>query len=697
MEEKRHTARRMIMLVCVLAIAVVYVVRLAEYQLVKGEQFVRQTTSQTQTTIPANAARGEVYDANGRPLVVNHIGYSVLFLRQYMTKDTQNQTILTLTTHLRENEETWNDSLPLVWEGQSQSEIAANSQPQIEFAEERDNDIEKLKSANELQGYATAQNCYDALVKKYEIDKMEDLTPSQVRDIMGVRYEMELKQFSYRNPFTFATDISEETMTYITENTLEIPGVSIQSEAVRSYESGEIAPHVIGTVGKLTADDYKKLKNEGYAYDDVIGKNGIELAMESQLRGQRGEKTLTLNELGKVVDNEITKAPQAGNTVFLTIDSRIQLAAQDALANIIDELRQTAAPGKGGDVKSGSAIVVDVKTGGVVAMANYPNYDIQDYINDYASLEAREDNPIFNRSTQGRFQPGSTMKPAVALAALQEGVITPNSTVYCSKVYTFYASSNYTPSCLGYHGTQTVTDALKNSCNYFFFDVGRILTIDRMNEYQKRLGLGELTGIEIGEKQGILASRAYTESQGDIWYPGNTLQAAIGQLDNSFTPIELAMYAATIANNGNRYQAHLVREVKSYDLSQTVQPEQVNLLNTIGVDQQHIDTVKLGMYRAASEQGGNTWSYFKDFPIKIACKTGTAQTGGNEATVSPHTLFISFAPYEDPQYAVTVILENGANAPTYNSNIRVARAIYDALFLHEDSQQQITPENELLP
>lgn len=695
MEEKRHTARRMIMLVCVLAIAVVYVVRLAEYQLVKGEQFVRQTTSQTQTTIPANAARGEVYDANGRPLVVNHIGYSVLFLRQYMTKDTQNQTILTLTTHLRENGETWNDSLPLVWEGQSQSEIAANSQPQIEFAEERDNDIEKLKSANELQGYATAQNCYDALVKKYEIDKMEDLTPSQVRDIMGVRYEMELKQFSYRNPFTFATDISEETMTYITENTLEIPGVSIQSEAVRSYESGEIAPHVIGTVGKLTADDYKKLKNEGYAYDDVIGKNGIELAMESQLRGQRGEKTLTLNELGKVVDNEITKAPQAGNTVFLTIDSRIQLAAQDALANIIDELRQTAAPGKGGDVKSGSAIVVDVKTGGVVAMANYPNYDIQDYINDYASLEAREDNPIFNRSTQGRFQPGSTMKPAVALAALEEGVITPDTSIYCSKLYTFY--DDYQPSCLGYHGPQTVTDALKNSCNYFFFDVGRILTIDRMNEYQKRLGLGELTGIEIGEKQGILASRAYTESQGDIWYPGNTLQAAIGQLDNSFTPIELAMYAATIANNGNRYQAHLVREVKSYDLSQTVQPEQVNLLNTIGVKQEHIDTVKLGMYRAASEQGGNTWSYFKDFPIKIACKTGTAQTGGNEATVSPHTLFISFAPYEDPQYAVTVILENGANAPTYNSNIRVARAIYDALFLHEDSQQQITPENELLP
>lgn len=370
MEEKKHTARRMIMLVCVLAIAVVYVVRLAEYQLVKGEQFVRQTTSQTQTTIPANAARGEIYDANGRPLVVNHIGYSVLFLRQYMTKDTQNQTILTLTTHLRENGETWNDSLPLVWEGQSQSEIAANSQPQIEFAEERDNDIEKLKRANELQGYATAQNCYDALVKKYEIDKIEGLTPSQVRDIMGVRYEMELKQFSYRNPFTFATDISEETMTYITENTLEIPGVSIQSEAVRTYESGEIAPHVIGTVGKLTADDYKKLKNEGYAYDDVIGKNGIELAMESQLRGQRGEKTLTLNELGKVVDNEITKAPQAGNTVFLTIDSRIQLAAQDALANIIDELRQTAAPGKGGDVKSGSAIVVDVKTGGVVAMAN---------------------------------------------------------------------------------------------------------------------------------------------------------------------------------------------------------------------------------------------------------------------------------------------------------------------------------------
>ena len=691
MEEKKHTVRRILMLVCVLTIAVVYVVRLAEYQLVKGEQFVQQTTYQTETTIPANAARGEIYDANGRPLVVNHIGYSVLFLRQYMTKDTQNQTILTLTTHLRENGETWNDSLPLVWADQTDEQVAAEATGEIVFAEGRDADIEKLKSANDLQTYATAQNCYDALVKKYELDQMEGLTPSQTRDIMGVRYEMELKQFSYRNPFTFATDISEETMTYITENTLEIPGVSIQSEAVRSYESGEIAPHVIGTVRKLNPDEYDSLRNEGYSYDDIIGRDGIEKAMESQLRGQAGEKTLTLNELGKVVDNQITKAPQAGNTVFLTIDSRIQLAAQDALADIIEELQQTAAPGKGGDVKSGSAIVVDVKTGGIVAMANYPNYDI----NDYVELVSKEDAAVYNRSTLGRFQPGSTMKPAVALAGLEEGVIDANTSIYCSKVYTYY--DDYQPSCLGYHGSQTVTDALKNSCNYFFFDVGRILTIDKMNEYQKRLGLGELTGIEIAENKGILASPAYTQSMGGTWYLGNTLQAAIGQLDNSFTPIEMAMYVATIANNGTRYQAHLVKEVKSYDLSQTVQAEQINVLGTLDVKQEHIDTVKLGMYRAASEQGGNTWSYFKDFPIKIACKTGTAQTGKDESVVSPHTLFISFGPYEDPEYAVVVILENGANAPSYNSNIRVARAIYDALFLYEDTQQQITPENELLP
>ena len=394
MEEKKHTVRRILMLVCVLAIAVVYVVRLAEYQLVKGEQFVQQTTYQTETTIPANAARGEIYDANGRPLVVNHIGYSVLFLRQYMTEDTQNQTILTLTTHLRENGETWNDSLPLVWADQTDEQVAAEATGEIVFAEGRDADIEKLKSANDLQTYATAQNCYDALVKKYELDQMEGLTPSQTRDIMGVRYEMELKQFSYRNPFTFATDISEETMTYITENTLEIPGVSIQSEAVRSYESGEIAPHVIGTVRKLNPDEYDSLRNEGYSYDDIIGRDGIEKAMESQLRGQAGEKTLTLNELGKVVDNQITKAPQAGNTVFLTIDSRIQLAAQDALADIIEELQQTAAPGKGGDVKSGSAIVVDVKTGGIVAMANYPNYDI----NDYVELVSKEDAAVYNLS-----------------------------------------------------------------------------------------------------------------------------------------------------------------------------------------------------------------------------------------------------------------------------------------------------------
>ncbi|GAA6395373.1 penicillin-binding transpeptidase domain-containing protein [Solibaculum mannosilyticum] len=684
MEENRHIGRRITLLVALLILVGVYVARLAEYQLIRGDEFEAQAAAPKQTTITAKAARGEIYDRNGRPLVVNKMGFSVVFLKQYMTEGTENQTILTLTNLLSSQGETWNDTLPIQLEG-----------GQAVFEEDRDKDIENLKSdIAKINPYSTAQNCFDTLLKKYEIDEMEGLTVEQQRTIMGVRYEMDLRAFSTRYPFTFAEDISDDTVTRISENNIETPGVSIQRESTREYVSGDIAAHVIGNTGPIYAEELEELKEKGYAMDDVVGKSGIEKAMEDELRGQDGEKTITRDSEGNVVEDEITKEPVAGNSVILTIDSRIQLAAQNALETIITDLHENNAPGNGGDCTGGAAVVTDVNTGEVLALATYPYYSIDEYLTDYNSLLNAENTPLLNRATSGVYPPGSSMKPAVALGALQEGTIDANSVIKCTRKYTYY--DDYQPTCLGYHGNETVDVALKNSCNYFFFDVGRRLGITKMNFYSRQLGLGEKTGLEISESTGILAGKEYSESIGQVWNPGDVLQAAIGQGNNAFTPVQLANYVATIANGGTHYQLHLIKSVKSYDMNETVVPEEANTLNELSVNEDNIDEVKLGMYKVANEQGGTGYRYFKDYPVTIACKTGTAETTDTKKNISNHSTVISFAPYDEPQYAVSVVLEHGGTA-NFDSNLRTMKMIYDAIFTEDDSVQQISPESTLLP
>ncbi len=676
------TKRRAVALAVMIALIFTgYSARLFQIQIVDGDEYADLASRNSSVEVPIAASRGEILDRYMRPMAVNRTSFSVVFDYAFFPRGSgdeeqrqQNAIILSLTQLLDAARETWSDTLPI-------SEGAPYS-----FAEGRDNSIAALKGKLRMAEYATAGQCMNALIERYKLNGYEE---ADQRIIAGVRYEMELREFALKNPFTFSSDIAEDTYNRILENSAKYPGVNVQTTPVREYVSKDIAAHLIGTVGPIYAEEYESLKEKGYQLNDILGKSGIESAMEDALRGENGVSTITKDSKGTVLDKSVTTSPVPGDTVILTLDSNLQKTAQDAIADMIDELRAQAAGTDGQDVKSGSVVMLDVKTGGVLVCATWPNYDLSTYNADYNELIADPDKPLFNRALNGAYPCGSTMKPGVALAALTEGIITPGSRpVNCTGAYYYYASSGYKPTCMGRHGHANVAYALQESCNVFFYDVGRMLGIQKMNEYSTLYGLGQKTGIEVGESTGVLAGPSYRESLGLVWNPGDTCSAAIGQSDNAFTPIQLAAYCMTIANNGVRYKTHLVQSVIGYDSSETmVEPE---VAATVSWSQEAIDTVRQGMRQVMTD--GTASRYFKNVTAYTAAgKTGTAQTGIDGR--SDHGVFIGYAPYDNPEVAIAVVLENGTSRPS----TRLAKTMLDAYFASKDVGVAPTPEGELLP
>lgn len=620
----------------------------------------RVALKQTDTTI--KAARGEILDCNGKPLVTNKQINSVIFNGSYFPRtdeqEQRNEIIISL-IHLLESYGTeWNNDIPLYFDQNGN----------VQFMADRDADIKYLKSKNVLylNEYATAQNCFDELKTKFKLEQYSDCDALK---IASVCYSLKKNAFATSNPYTFADNVSVELASKIKENSGFYAGVEIQVTTEREYLNGTLAPHIIGTIGPLNAEEYNKrteeyntaVKNENltteekknlklraYAMDDTIGKFGLESAMEQYLRGTNGvESTITDSSGSKTT--EITTEPVQGDTVILTIDSDLQLAVQEALANFIAQYKDKASL-----PAVGSAVVMDVNTGAVLACATYPSYDLTTYYDNYSALSADKSSPLWNRALQSTYEPGSTFKAAIALAGLEEGVITKDTRVTCNRIYTYFQDTQF--KCLHAHGAITVAEALNQSCNIFFYETGRQLGIEKMNDYCTRLGLGQKTGVEINESKGVLASIEYREAHGGTWYPGDTVQAAIGQSDNLFTPIQLCNYVATIANGGTRYKAHFVKSVKTADYSQTIIDSTPVVLNETGISQSSINVVKDGMMRL-----GGRLSAFKGLPVSVAAKTGTAES---KAKVSGkiesglNGFMISFAPADNPQIAVSVAIEN---------------------------------------
>ena len=666
---------RLIISIClILGVFTVLGARLVKLQLVDGKKYEAAGMASSSNTATVKAARGEILDRNGNPLVINRQGNSIIFDAAYFPsakkQSERDSIILKLINIIESQNETWIDNLPLVFD----------SSGKIVFAENRESDIKKMKSKDmlNLNEYATAQNCMDALVAKYSL---QNYSKVNARKIASVCYEMDNLDFAVNQPYTFAEDVATNTVSMVKENSDIFPGVDVQIVPYREYVDGTIAPHILGTVGALDAKEYKENKDKGYKLNDSIGKSGIERAMESYLKGTDGKKSITTDFQGNTNSKYLTD-PVQGNTVILTIDKNLQKVAQDALKNAVQRTSSDSA---------GAVVVTDVKSGEILAMASYPTYDISKYNKEAAQLNKASGSPLWNRATMSTYACGSTMKPAMALAGLSEGVITKDSIITCRRYYTY---KNQTFKCLGYHGSINVKQALLHSCNIFFYEVGRRLGIDKIDEYAKKLGLGEKTGIEISEASGTMASPAEREARGGVWYPGDTIQAAIGQSDDQFTPLQLADYVSTIASGGTRYQPHLVKSVKSYDLSKTMLEKNPVVMAKLNVSKENLQTVKEGMFEVGTQ--GTVGRKFRNLPIKASAKTGTAQVVEyKNGTKIYHTngLLITFAPYDNPEIAISLIVED---AGTGSSVSDIAADIYNYYFTERGKGESAVSEDVLL-
>ena len=653
-----------------LFVAAAFMAKLGDWQILHHSDWLKLADLSGSDKVQMDAARGEIIDAKGAGLAVNKTGYAITFDGAAMTEKTKNPTILKLIKLLNSRGEKWTDELP----------IAVDSSGKYSFISGRDADIAYLKSKSflDVQSYATADQCMQQLVKNY---KCTGYNAQDTRNIISVRYNMTKTGFAISTPYTFADSVDQSTVAVISENSAMMPGVETKVTTLRQYPDGAIMPQILGTVGAIPAKQYDAYKAKGYPMNARVGTSGIEQAFEKWLCGKTGEKTVKMDTDGNVLSQEITKQPVSGGTVQLSIDSNLQKVMNASLALNVKGVQAygaknaTASNPEGKDCTEGAAVVLRVKDFAILAASTYPSYDqnkLSDDSNYYSQLLKDKTHPLINRAFDGQFAPGSSFKPSVALAALQENKIT-NSTVFvCHGVYVMNDLHLY---CWnrGGHGALTLESALAESCNVFFCNVGYVTGINAMNLYAKRLGLGVETGVEVGESTGVLAGPEERKASGGVpWNAGDTVQAAIGQSDNQLTPLQLATYCATIANNGVRMKTHLVEKVLDYSRTKTLFTTPATQVDTIGVSQQNLNYVKAGMRAVATR--GTAAGTFGNYGIAVAGKTGTAQTGTGH---SDNEVFIGFAPYDNPQIAIAVILPHGA---TSKYSLGVSKDIFDAYF-----------------
>lgn len=660
--KKKLNIRNVALSFVLIAVFVIYTVRVVDLQIIDRDKYLAQANGISKQTSVIKAARGEILDTYGRPIAVNRDGYNIVFNMAYIDMDNINSTISVLINYLETKKCNWIDNLPL-----------KNNES---YNTKDNNKIAQMKLTLGLNSYASAQNCYDSMVTRYQL---EGLGPKLQRKIMGVRYSMEIADFSVSFPYTFAEDVGSEIMTAIYETSEKLKGVEISTVPVRDYAGGNIATHLVGTVGAIPAENWEEYENKGYSYDDKVGVSGIEYAYEKYLRGTDGEITYNLDSSGNIISSEITKEAIPGNTVILSLDKTLQLVAQNALANLLEELKT-----KNSEISGAAVVVSEVKTGNVITAANYPSYTMEQYTEDYAALVSDSDNPLLNRAFLGTYPPGSCFKPAVASIGLQLNKITSNETVFCKQVYDYYEDSQ--PVCMGYHHDVNMVNALSVSCNYYFYELGRRIGITDMNKYCLQYGLGTKTGIEIPESAGILAGSDYSDSVGSVWSPGMTLSAAIGQSDNMFTPLQLCMYTSVIANNGVRYKASLLKEIKNYSLTETVETYKPTVLNKVDFSESVFSVVKNGMLSVTTEGTGST--VFDNYEIKVGGKSGTAENPGGD-----HSVFVAFAPFDSPEIAVSVVIEHGLKSYISAS---VVKEIFNEYFLKQYNEKNDNVPDKIL-
>lgn len=669
-QKKPFWVRYTALIVALAVVMCLFSVRLADLQVVNASYYKAQGDNASVRTLTVPAARGEIVDRYGRVLVYNRDGFNVVFDYATLPNDKVNTIILRLTKLLKNNEIEWTDGLPM------------EKEAPYAFMEDKQTETSTLRTTLGLARYATAQNCFDAMVKRYSLEGKDK---AEQRVIMGVRYAMEIADFSSVNPFLLAEDVGDSLAQTVQEYYFELPGVVIEQANFREYTDPTLAPHILGYTGLMSATDWEKYKETGeYRYSDKVGKAGIELAAEEYLKGVDGRYTVKQNADGTIVSNQLVRKAVPGSTVQLTIDANLQKVAQEALKNGINRVNSKLLPGQK-PATSGAVVVTDVNTGEILASANYPSYSMTDFFEDYKSVESAKGQPLFDRALNGQYPPGSTFKPAVALIGLHLGKIDKYESIRCTHTYNRF--EDYKPTCLGWHGSLNVTTALAKSCNFFFYELGYRIGISDLNKYCRQLGLGVSTQVELPSSTGILAGKEYRESIGSYWTQGDTVQAAIGQSDNAFTPLQLAMYTSTVANGGTRYKAHFIKSVYNYSMTELKKDDFSQVLSSVDIPGESFNAVKAGMLQVTED--GTAAATFKSYPIRVGGKTGTADAPGKT-----NAMFIAFAPYTSPEISVSIVIENGGHG---SAVAPVAKEIFDAYFFNSGDAYSPDPTDKLLP
>lgn len=690
LDERKTIRRRMALLMAVAGVIVgLYVLRMIFLQLVNGDDFKARATNTTDYNFTVTAARGNIVDSKGERIAATTTGYNVVLSKLLMGGEDIDTMLQTVVGILEASGESWNDSL-LIGEADAAGNYSFTAD--AESASDQKT-LSTMKENLGLQQYATANDVMQKLIEEYDL---EDFSPHWQRVLGGLHYEMQRQEFSNVNNFVMAEGVSDITVATIKENSLSLPGVEIVETSARTYDAGDVLPHVLGRVGKITAEKWKvtdengettyPLREKGYNMNDVIGISGLESAYEDELRGKDGVETITRNSDGVIVSTQMTTIPEPGHTIQLTIDTDFQRAVDKALAENIEMINRTYNM-HGHDANAGAVVVISTKDGSVLASSNYPSFDQNLYATMYTEYSADEGLPLFNRALQGLYTPGSTYKPSVAIAALDTGLINRYSTVNCNGVYTYF--QDYHPKCTrhGHSGNIDVITAIKWSCNIFFYDVGRRLSSDVYDAYAYKLGLGVRTGVEVNEGLGRLTTKNDSNYTASL-----EIQAAIGQGNTVVTPVQLATYAATIANRGIRYRTHFVKAILDTNTGEVISETQPEIMDQIEDRADTFDLVQQGMIGVSQTVDG-----LKNYPYTIACKTGTPQRSeiyytGSKSTHYSNTMMIAYGPAEDAQIAIGIVIEYGGGGARAG---KLVADIFNAYFAWQDGTLEVdAPSDE---
>ena len=686
-DEKKYNVKYNILSVLVYIIGIILLIQLFNLQIVKGQDFRNQSNTRLTRESVLKAARGNIFDRTGNPIVTNEMGFRLDLYKTKVDNQTLNTTILKIANILEKNGDKYSDNLPI-------------SVEPFDFINMDENAQKTWKKKYKINENASAEDCFYKLKERYKIDS-DNI--QETRKIMTIRYEIEQNGYSSIKAAKICSDLSRESAMELSEKNSEFAGIDIVTEPIISYTSGSLASHILGTVGKITQDELSG-KEDTYDMNDLIGKTGIQYVFEDLLKGKDGIRQIDMNIDGTITGEYIEQEAVAGSDIVLTIDSNVQKITEKALKDNITKI-STGGFSSRSDADAGAAVVMNVKTGEILGMASYPDFEPQLFINGISSekyKEYQDKSALYNRAISGTYAPGSIFKMVTAIAGLESGVINTKSTINDTGVY----PHAHKPVCWYYteygrgHGPLNVSQAIKHSCNYFFYEIGNRIGIDTLEKYAQYFGLGKKTQVELpSESSGKVASRSIAESENRDWYVGETLSAAIGQSYNNFTPIQMAKYISMLANGGKNIDVSVIKTIIDSDGKEMSKNEIDDFVNKklgfssndnsedLNISEENLKAILEGMKGVTSESGGTAYSTFAGFNVEVAGKTGTAQVGNKT-----NGWFAGFAPYDDPEIAVVVVVENVTHG---GYTAEVARDIFAEYFGMNITE--ITESQEAIP